>query len=509
MSSVTGALAAGTRSGLGERCQVMKVVTLGEVLVEVMAQDVGRGFCGPLRLMGPFPSGAPAIFIDQVAKLGQPCGIVSCVGEDDFGRLNLKRLGDDGVDTKSIEVNPEYVTGSAFVRYGPDGDRDFVFNIKNAACGHVQLTDAAVELLGECGHLHVSGSTLFSTGTIETTKRAVGLVRGNRGSISFDPNIRNDALSDPEMREALVWMLRNCDTFLPSGEELTLLTNATGPPAAISEILGFGVTCIVVKHGAGGATYYDADGNQSSGGYEVDELDPTGAGDCFDATFVTCRILGRTVAESLEYANASGALAVSVKGPMEGTSTFAQLEELTSRGHKKQRGGLWALIASAAGAVPSALPGAITSVCSAHPIVMEAAMRQATVNGVPVLIESTCNQVNHQGGYTGLTPAAFRDELYRIADRTGLAPESILLGGDHLGPNPWRHLPAEAALAQAEVTVAAYVAAGYQKIHLDTSMGCQGEPEHLPDELIAARAARLAVVAEKAAAGAARRWGPL
>jgi D-tagatose-1,6-bisphosphate aldolase subunit GatZ/KbaZ len=113
--------------------------------------------------------------------------------------------------------------------------------------------------------------------------------------------------------------------------------------------------------------------------------------------------------------------------------------------------------------------------------------------------------VNHQGGYTGLTPAAFRDELYRTADRTGLPPERIVLGGDHLGPNPWRHLPAEAALAQAEIMVAAYVAAGYQKIHLDTSMGCQGEPEHLPDEQTAARAARLAVIAEQAAAGAARK----
>ena len=68
----------------------------------------------------------------------------------------------------------------------------------------------------------------------------------------------------------------------------------------------------------------------------------------------------------------------------------------------------------------------------------------------------------------------------------------MVLGGDHLGPNPWRHLPAEAALAEAEAMVAAYVAAGYEKIHLDTSMGCQGEPEHLADAATAARAARLA-----------------
>jgi hypothetical protein len=227
----------------------------------------------------------------------------------------VQRLADDGVDTSSIEISSEYVTGSAFVRYGPGGNRDFVFTIKNAACGHVRLSDAALELLGASSHLHVSGSTLFSTHIIELTKRAVGLVRGNGGSISFDPNIRNDAVSEPETRGALEWMLRNCDTFLPSGEELTLLTKAAGPEEAISELLALGVTCIVVKHGAAGATYYDSKDSVSAGGYQVDELDPTGAGDCFDATFVTCRILGRTPAESLDYANASGARAVSVRGP--------------------------------------------------------------------------------------------------------------------------------------------------------------------------------------------------
>ena len=430
MSNVAGTAPRGR--AIRTRWKVTKVVTLGEVLVEVMALDVGRGFGQPLRLLGPFPSGAPAIFIDQVAKLGQPCGIVSCVGDDDFGRLNLKRLADDGVDTRSIEISPEYVTGSAFVRYGPSGDRDFVFNVKNAACGHVRLTGAAIELLGSSSHLHVSGSSLFSTDAIELTKSAVGLVRGNGGSISFDPNIRNDALRDPEIRAALEWMLRNCDTFLPSGEELTVLTKAAEARAAISELLGLGVTCIVVKQGAAGATYHDSAGSVSAGGYPVDELDATGAGDCFDATFVTCQILGRTVADSLDYANASGAQAVRVRGPMEGTCTFAQLEALRSRG-KAHPSGLRPLVSSAAGPRPRT-PTAMTSVCSAHPMVIEAALRQAAADDVPVLVEATSNQVNHQGGYTGLTPEAFRDGLYRAAERVGLARQRILLGGDHLGP---------------------------------------------------------------------------
>ncbi len=292
-----------------------KIVTLGEILVEIVAEDRGDGFRQPVHLLGPFPSGAPAIFIDQVAKLGQPCGIVSCVGDDDFGWVNLKRLGDDGVDLTAVEVNAQYPTGSAFVRYRDNGERDFVYNIKNSACGQVRWTDAVAELLEQCGHLHVSGPSLFSARITEMTTRAIELVKGNGGTVSFDPNIRKEVVRDPDVRSALGAMLRFCDTFLPSGDELTLLTAAGTPETAISEILGLGVTAIVVKNGAEGATYHDAGGAVKAPGYPVDEVDPTGAGDCFDATFVTCRLQGRSVEESLAYANASGARAVGTRGP--------------------------------------------------------------------------------------------------------------------------------------------------------------------------------------------------
>jgi sugar/nucleoside kinase (ribokinase family) len=158
---------------------VLKVVTLGEILVEIMADERGHGFREALRLVGPFPSGAPAIFIDQVAKLGQPCGIISCVGDDDFGRVNLERLGKDGVDVKAVEVHPTYVTGSAFVRYRDDGGRDFVFNIRNSACGQLRLTEAGLELLAECDNLHVSGASLSSPQMIEMVAKAIELVKRN------------------------------------------------------------------------------------------------------------------------------------------------------------------------------------------------------------------------------------------------------------------------------------------------------------------------------------------
>jgi len=118
------------------------------------------------------------------------------------------------------------------------------------------------------------------------------------------------------------------------------------------------------------------------------------------------------------------------------------------------------------------------------------------------LIEATCNQVNQEGGYTGMRPADFRDHVWRIADRVGLERSRIILGGDHLGPNPWRHLPAPEAMAKARDMIAAYAAAGYEKLHLDASMGCAGEPATLADEEIATRAAGLAARAETAATAA-------
>jgi D-tagatose-1,6-bisphosphate aldolase subunit GatZ/KbaZ len=140
-------------------------------------------------------------------------------------------------------------------------------------------------------------------------------------------------------------------------------------------------------------------------------------------------------------------------------------------------------------------PG-ITSVCSAHPVVIEATLRHGLVVDQPVLIEATCNQVNQDGGYTGMTPARFRDFVFAVAARVGYPAKRIILGGDHLGPNPWKHLPADQAMVKAEGMIAEFAAAGFTKLHLDTSMGCLDEPVALADAVTAQRAARLAAVAE-------------
>ncbi|TNH95355.1 tagatose-bisphosphate aldolase subunit KbaZ [Aeromonas sobria] len=142
-------------------------------------------------------------------------------------------------------------------------------------------------------------------------------------------------------------------------------------------------------------------------------------------------------------------------------------------------------------------PVGIYAVCSAHPLVLEAALCLAAEGDQLLLVEATSNQVDQFGGYTGMTPADFRDRLYQLAAECHFPAHRLILGGDHLGPNRWQGEPAEQAMAHAEDLIACYVAAGFKKIHLDCSMSCQGDPVPLTDELVAKRAARLAQIAEQ------------
>lgn len=141
----------------------------------------------------------------------------------------------------------------------------------------------------------------------------------------------------------------------------------------------------------------------------------------------------------------------------------------------------------------------IYAVCSAHPLVLEAALEQAKADHTPILIEATANQVNQFGGYTGMTPQDFYHYVIEIAQSVGFPSDQIFLGGDHLGPVCWKDETAETAMVKATELIKQYVTAGFKKIHLDCSMPCADDATPLADEVIAERAAFLCSVAEEAA----------
>ena len=142
----------------------------------------------------------------------------------------------------------------------------------------------------------------------------------------------------------------------------------------------------------------------------------------------------------------------------------------------------------------------IASFCSANKFVIEAIMEQAKNKSDYILIEATSNQVNQFGGYMNMTPKDFKTYVYKIADEMSFDKSKILLGGDHLGPQPWQDLDEEKAMEYSKELVKQYVLEGYTKIHLDTSMRLISDDPNVPlsDEKIATRGAILCEVCEKA-----------
>jgi D-tagatose-1,6-bisphosphate aldolase subunit GatZ/KbaZ len=143
--------------------------------------------------------------------------------------------------------------------------------------------------------------------------------------------------------------------------------------------------------------------------------------------------------------------------------------------------------------------GGTYAVCSAHPAVIDAAIQQSLADGSLLHIESTSSQVNQFGGYSNLNPSQFAQWIHSAAKNAGLPTDQVLLGGDHLGPYPWRSETSAAAMEKARTLVRDCVTAGYQKIHLDTSMACADDPmPAISERTIAARAAKLCHAAEEA-----------
>ncbi len=156
------------------------------------------------------------------------------------------------------------------------------------------------------------------------------------------------------------------------------------------------------------------------------------------------------------------------------------IEILRNRDHRREKG--------------------VYSCCSANAFVLRAVLRRALAHQTVALVEATANQVDQNGGYTGMRPDGFRAFLEEIARQEGFPAERLLMGGDHLGPLTWRHLPESEAMPRAEELVRAYILAGFSKIHIDTSMRLADDnPDvRLPDAVIARRGAELCAACERA-----------
>jgi fructokinase len=303
-----------------------EIVTFGELLVEFVATRAGQTFDSPGTFEGPFASGAPAIFADQAARQGARVTIVGCVGEDAFGDAILERLANDGVSVESIARCTNRPTGTAFVAYRADGNRQFVFNIAQSAAGLLEASNIRSNLFDGCRWLHIMGSSLYNRGAISAARAAMDEARRRGCRISFDPNIRPELTGASETQKSLWETLETCNLFMPSETDLNFFHPELAIGSAIRKFLERpSLEAVVLKRGSAGCFYVDRKRRIKSQAFEVAEIDPTGAGDCFCGTFLACLVAGLPVEHTLMRANAAGAMAVLKRGPMEGNSSKEEL----------------------------------------------------------------------------------------------------------------------------------------------------------------------------------------
>jgi sugar/nucleoside kinase (ribokinase family) len=308
-----------------------EVLTMGELLVEVMRPRAGMSLYETGTFLGPYPSGAPGIFIDTVARLGHSAAIISGVGEDDFGRCILDRLRADGVDAGFVRAFAHCSTGVAFVTYFEDGSRRFIFHWDGTPAVMARLPDP--KRIQTPKYFHLMGCSLMANDDFrEEMFRAVERFAAGGARVSFDPNVRFELLKERTVEEILGPILRHCSILFPGEKELQLLSGEEDTERAASALFErYPLEALVLKRGSRGCTVYAGSAPPEPAqsraslparvdvpAFRIEEVDPTGAGDCFDAGFLCGQLEGKSLEESARLAAAVGALAAQAFGPMEG-----------------------------------------------------------------------------------------------------------------------------------------------------------------------------------------------
>ncbi len=309
-----------------------EVVSIGNLLVEVMRTGLDQPLDQPGQFAGPFPSGDCAIYIDTVARLGHSAGFIGALGRDDFGRCLLERFQRDQVDTSQVAILPDQTTGVAFVAYFSGGNRKFLYHWRHAAAGQLSPEHVHSAYIKPVRWLHLTGCNLAASASAkEACYRAMRLLSPD-ACVSFDANIRPELLTVDQIRALVQPAIKRANVVMPSLSEAAMLTGLETDEQGCRLWASEGKT-VVLKMGARGCRIYSGDEVIEVPGYVVNEVDPTGAGDCFCAGFTVALLEGMALHEAGRFANAVGALAVTKLGPMEGAPSRQEVVELLGKHH--------------------------------------------------------------------------------------------------------------------------------------------------------------------------------
>lgn len=300
------------------------VCALGEAMLEFNQTHPGQ----PHYLQGFGGDTSNAVI--AAARAGARTAYLTRLGNDNFGQALLALWHAEAVDTTAVEVTPECHTGIYFVTHGLNGHE---FSYLRAGSAASRMTPAwlqqgsAQPQIASARMLHVSGISLaISASALATSLAAMRWARSQGTLVSFDSNLRLKLWSLAEAQMGIAQAVALCDLFLPSLEDMTVLTGLTDPDQIVDWGHQQGAAQVVLKLGAEGALVSDGRRRERIAGRRVELVDATGAGDCFCGNLLARLTQGDDVFHATHYANAAAALAVQGFGAVAPLPTAAQVK---------------------------------------------------------------------------------------------------------------------------------------------------------------------------------------
>ena len=310
-----------------------EIVIMGELLVEIMRPKEDIPLYESDYFRGPFPSGAPGIFISTAARLGHSTAIISGVGNDDFGKNILSRLKHDGVDVSRVIIPEDGHTGIAFVTYFADGERKFLFYMDNSPCVKAKAPEN-MSGFEDTKYMHIMGCSLMADVTFaKEIIKFMNMLKSHGVKISFDPNVRLEMMKDRAVLDMLQEVFRNSSILMPGVSELKMFTGKDDIDEAIKSVFeNPSLEILVLKNGSKGSKIYTRNGLEVEQPiYKVVQADATGAGDSYDAAFICGLAEGKSLADAAKMGAAAGALNAAAFGPMEGNISPKTLAQVISQ----------------------------------------------------------------------------------------------------------------------------------------------------------------------------------
>jgi len=303
----------------------MDVVTFGESMVLF-----GPDSSGPLRYVQNFNksiAGAESNVAIALAKLGHEVGWFSKLGNDEFGRYIQATIRGEGVDVSRVLVEPLKNTGILFKERFIHSNPNVYYYRKDSAASTLKPEDLDEEYIKNSKILHITGITpALSDSCRKTVFKAIEIAKVNNVLVSFDPNIRLKLWTEEEAIPVLLQIAKQSDIIFPGIDEGQMLLGLTKPEEIAEKFMNMGCTVVAVKLGKEGCYVANKVSGLYINSYRLENpQDTIGAGDGFAAGFLSGMLNKLDFIECGEYANGVGAMAVLVKGDMEGYPNPEQL----------------------------------------------------------------------------------------------------------------------------------------------------------------------------------------